>query len=64
MLSGFQRFDFRIPDRSARPRRGVMLRKIDIADAGTGDLLDRWPPGPFAKEDGSPLIDDEGSRVG
>lgn len=28
------------------------------------DLLDRWPPGPFAKEDGSPLIDAEGRRVG
>lgn len=28
------------------------------------DLLDRLPPGPFAKEDGSPLIDAEGRRVG
>lgn len=28
------------------------------------DLLDRWPSGPFAKEDGSPLIDAEGRRVG
>jgi arsenate reductase len=28
------------------------------------DLLDRWPPGPFAKEDGSPLIDAAGNRVG
>lgn len=28
------------------------------------DLLDRWPPGPFAKEDGSPLIDAAGRRVG
>jgi arsenate reductase len=28
------------------------------------DLLERWPPGPFAKEDGSPLIDAEGRRVG
>jgi arsenate reductase len=27
------------------------------------DLLDRLPPGPFAKEDGSPLIDAEGKRV-
>lgn len=24
------------------------------------DLLDRWPPGPFAKEDGSLLIDAQG----
>jgi arsenate reductase len=28
------------------------------------DLLDRLPPGPFAKEDGSLLIDSEGRRVG
>lgn len=28
------------------------------------DLLDRLPPGPFAKEDGAPLIDAEGRRVG
>ena len=27
------------------------------------DLLNRLPPGPFAKEDGSPLIDAEGRRV-
>lgn len=27
------------------------------------DLLDRWPPGPFAKEDGSLLIDADGKRV-
>lgn len=28
------------------------------------DLLDRLPPGPMAKEDGTPLIDVEGNRVG
>lgn len=28
------------------------------------DLLDRWPPGPFSKEDGELLIDREGRRVG
>lgn len=28
------------------------------------DLLERWPPGPFAKEDGSPLVDAQGKRVG
>lgn len=28
------------------------------------DLLDRLPPGPLSKEDGSPLIDSEGRRVG
>ncbi|MEL6476103.1 MAG: ArsC/Spx/MgsR family protein, partial [Pseudomonadota bacterium] len=27
------------------------------------DLLDRWPPGPFAKEDGALIIDAEGKRV-
>jgi arsenate reductase (glutaredoxin) len=27
------------------------------------DLLDRWPPGPFAKEDGALLIDAAGKRV-
>ncbi|MFT3722401.1 MAG: arsenate reductase family protein [Hyphomonadaceae bacterium] len=27
------------------------------------DLLDRWPKGPFAKEDGSLLIDASGHRV-
>ncbi len=27
------------------------------------DLLDRLPPGPMAKEDGTPLIDAEGRRV-
>lgn len=27
------------------------------------DLLDRWPPGPLNKEDGSPLIDSLGKRV-
>lgn len=28
------------------------------------DLLDRLPPGPMTKEDGTPLIDAEGNRVG
>jgi arsenate reductase len=28
------------------------------------DLIDRMPPGPFYKEDGAPLIDAEGRRVG
>lgn len=28
------------------------------------DLLDRWPPGPFAKEDGSLLIDAQGRVSG
>jgi arsenate reductase (glutaredoxin) len=28
------------------------------------DLLDRLPPGPLAKEDGTPLIDAQGRRVG
>lgn len=28
------------------------------------ELLERLPPGPFAKEDGTPLIDADGRRVG
>ncbi|MEM8554301.1 MAG: arsenate reductase (glutaredoxin) [Pseudomonadota bacterium] len=28
------------------------------------DLLDQWPKGPYAKEDGTPLIDADGNRVG
>ena len=28
------------------------------------DLLDRWPSGPWAKEDGELLIDAQGNRVG
>jgi len=28
------------------------------------DLLDRWPPGPLRKEDGTLLIDAAGNRVG
>ncbi len=28
------------------------------------DLIDRYPPGPFAKEDGQLMIDAEGRRVG
>ena len=28
------------------------------------DLLDKFPPGPFAKEDGELLINEKGERVG
>lgn len=28
------------------------------------DILDRYPPGPFFKEDGSLMIDEQGKRVG
>jgi arsenate reductase len=28
------------------------------------DLLERWPPGPLAKEDGSLILDEAGNRVG
>jgi len=28
------------------------------------DLLERWPPGPLFKEDGAPILDAEGRRVG
>lgn len=27
------------------------------------DLLDTWPAGPFAKEDGTPVLDADGNRV-
>ncbi|HAD88747.1 MAG TPA: arsenic resistance protein ArsH, partial [Alteromonas macleodii] len=27
------------------------------------DILPVWPQGPFAKEDGTPLIDQDGKRV-
>lgn len=36
-----------------RPDSGLVL-----------DLLEHWPKGPFAKEDGSLLIDADGKRVG
>ncbi len=40
--------------------RGVKLCR---PSEGVLDLLDRWPKGPFAKEDGSLLIDAAGKRV-
>jgi len=40
--------------------RGVRLCRPSEAVL---DLLDRWPPGPFAKEDGALLIDATGKRV-
>jgi len=42
-------------------RNGVRLCRPSDAVL---DLLDCWPPGPFCKEDGALLIDDEGKRVG
>ncbi len=27
------------------------------------DLLEKWPPGPFAKEDGELILDSDGQRV-
>lgn len=41
--------------------RGVRLCRPSEAVL---DLLDRLPPGPMAKEDGTPLIDAKGRRVG
>ncbi|MGR3492341.1 MAG: arsenate reductase (glutaredoxin) [Shimia sp.] len=41
-------------------RNGVRLCRPSEAVL---DLLDRWPTGPYAKEDGSPLIDADGQRV-
>ncbi|WP_226780212.1 arsenate reductase (glutaredoxin) [Oceaniglobus trochenteri] len=40
--------------------RGVRLCRPSEAVL---DLLDRLPPGPMAKEDGTPLIDKEGNRL-
>ena len=42
-------------------RKGVRLCRPSEAVL---DLLDRLPPGPMAKEDGTPLIDAKGDRVG
>lgn len=42
-------------------RKGVRLCRPSEAVL---DLLDRLPPGPMAKEDGTPLIDAKGCRVG
>ncbi len=41
--------------------KGVLLCRPSEAVL---DLLESLPPGPMAKEDGSPLIDAEGNRVG
>jgi arsenate reductase len=41
--------------------KGVRLCRPDSATVL--DLLDRWPAGPFAKEDGTLLIDADGKRV-
>ena len=41
--------------------RGVKLCRPSEAVL---DLLDKWPAGPFAKEDGELLIDEDGRRVG
>ena len=43
----------------ATPKGVKLCRPSDLAL----DLLERWPKGPFAKEDGSPLIDASGQRV-
>ncbi len=42
-------------------RKGVRLCRPSEAVL---DLLDRLPPGPMTKEDGTPLIDAQGNRVG
>ncbi len=41
--------------------KGTRLCRPD--SAAVLDLLDRWPAGPFAKEDGTPLVDADGKRV-
>ncbi|MCX7567687.1 arsenate reductase (glutaredoxin) [Sulfitobacter sp. F26169L] len=42
-------------------RKGIRLCRPSEAVL---DLLDRLPPGPMTKEDGTPLIDANGNRVG
>jgi arsenate reductase (glutaredoxin) len=37
--------------------------KLCRPSEGVLDLLERWPPAPFLKEDGSPMIDAQGRRV-
>lgn len=44
----------------ASPRGVKLCRPSELAL----DLLERWPEGPFAKEDGALLIDADGRRVG
>lgn len=44
----------------ASPRGVRLCRPSELAL----DLLERWPKGPFAKEDGALLIDADGRRVG
>lgn len=41
--------------------KGVKLCRPD--SAMVLDLLDRWPKGPFTKEDGTPLINADGKRI-
>ncbi|MCA8880421.1 MAG: arsenate reductase family protein [Rhodobacteraceae bacterium] len=44
----------------ATPRGVRLCRPSEIVL----DLLDRWPPGPLAKEDGSLILDAGGNRIG
>lgn len=44
----------------ATPRGVKLCRPSEVVL----DLLERWPPGPLAKEDGSLVLDKDGKRVG
>ncbi len=44
----------------ATPRGVKMCRPSEVVLV----LLDQWPPGPLAKEDGSLVLDKDGKRVG
>jgi arsenate reductase len=44
----------------ATPRGVRLCRPSEL----TLDLLEKWPPGPFSKEDGELIIDASGRRVG
>ena len=51
------------PREPAHRRHAKRRRPLPPDSERVLDLLDRWPTGPFNKEDGSPLIDADGKRV-
>ncbi len=43
--------------------RNVLALRLCRPSEAVLDLIDRLPPGPFAKEDGSLIIDAKGKRI-